>query len=125
MLEKVRGRFCCVQPMLREQSIPNALVYLPGCQSKELYPLPEQTDEYKVFDPLQVNHAHWLWGQTVSFFRSVLTGEGFEIAYEAEFPHHSLTKQWMVWGCIAERKETNPSHWSAVHPVPGLKHFDW
>ena len=125
MLEKVRHRFCCVQPMLREQSVPNTLVYLPGCRSKEIYPLVEQNDEYKVFDLRQVNHTHWLWGQTVSFFRSVLAGEGFEIVHEAEFPHNWLTDQWMVWGCVAERREPNPFHWSANHPVPGLKHFDW
>jgi hypothetical protein len=72
-----------------------------------------------------VNHSHWLLGLTVSFLRSVLQGEGSDIVHETEFPHHSLTEQWIFWGCVAERKETNPRHWSAVHTTPGLQHFDW
>ena len=51
--------------------------------------------------------------------------EGFDIVHEAEFPHHSLTEQWIFWGCVAERKETSPRHWSAVHTTPGLQHLDW
>lgn len=125
MLEKVRKHFCVVQPMLREQSQPNTLVYLPGCPSKELYPMPAQSQGFRVFDVREVNHSHWLWGMTGSFLRSVFKGEGFDIVHEAEYPHHSLTEHWMLWGCVAERMETNPRHWSTVRPVSGLQHFDW
>ena len=125
MLEKVRNRLCIVQPMLQEQSVANTLVYLPGCPSQDLYPLPQASQEYRVFDVRQVNHSHWLWGMTVSFLRSVLTGEGFDIIYEAEYPDHALTKKWMVWGCVAERKGKNPLHWGSNESVSGLKHFDW
>lgn len=125
MLEKVQDHFCIVQPMLREQSLPNTLVYLPGCEKSELYPIQQKSDEFRMFDIAQVNHSHWLWGLTVSFLRSVLQGEGFEMVHEAEFTSHSLTDQWMLWGCVAERQGSNPLHWSAVRPVPGLKAFDW
>lgn len=125
MLEKVRKRFCIVQPMLREQSLPNTLVYLPGNPDKGLYPMPTVSEEFKVFDGREVNHSHWLWGLTVSFLRSVLQGEGFEIVHQAEFTGGALTDRWMLWGCVAERKEANPHHWSAVQPIPGLMNFDW
>jgi hypothetical protein len=125
MLEKVRHRFCIVQPMLREQSLPNTAVYLPGNTRRDLYPMSVPNEEFKVFDSREVNHSHWLWGLTVSFLRSVLQGEGFEIEFEAEFPDHALTDQWMVWGCVAERKATNSLHWSAVRPAAGLRDYDW
>lgn len=126
MLEKVGKRFCIVQPMLKEQSQPNTLVYLPGNSNKELYPVAGIDAEFKVFDPKAVNHSNWLWGLTVSFLRAVLAGEGFEIRYEAEFPGGRLTDQWMLWGCIAERvSDRNPDHWSSVRPIPGLKQSDW
>jgi hypothetical protein len=125
MLEKVRHRFCIVQPMLREQSLPNTLVYLPGNTRRDLYPMSGPSAEFLVFDVRKVNHSHWLWGLTVSFLRSVLQGEGFDVVHEAEFPQQSLTAQWILWGCVAERKETNPLHWSAVRRNPGLQHFDW
>jgi hypothetical protein len=125
MLEKVQHRFCLVQPMLREQPIPNTLVYLPGNARADLYPMPLPNPEFKVFDVRQVNHSHWLWGMTVSFLTSVLQGEGFEIIHQAEFSQHSLTEQWTVWGCVAARNEINPLHWSAVRPTSGVQRFDW
>jgi hypothetical protein len=125
MLEKVRNRFCIVQPMLKEQPLANSLVYLPGNANKELYPVPVQDEEFQVFDIANVNHAHWLWAMTVSFLDSVLRGEGFEITYQAEFPHHALTSNWIVWGCVAERKVDNKNHWSAQRPIVGLQDFKW
>jgi hypothetical protein len=126
MLEKVGERFCIVQPMLREQSQPNTLVYLPGNPNKNLYPVANLDPEFQVFNVKAVNHSHWLWGLTVSFLRAVLEGEGFDIKYEAEFFGHQLTSEWMLWGCIAERTGgRNPEHWSSVQPIPGVKHFDW
>ena len=125
MLEKVKHSFCIVQPMLKEQQLPNTLVYLPGNTQRDLYPMPLPNQEFKVFDPKQVNHANWLWAMTPSFLRSVLQGEGFEITYESEWKHHQLTPQWMSWGCVAKRREKNSAHWSGVRPVQGLSHFDW
>ena len=125
MLEKVCHRLCIVQPVLREQSWPNTLVYLPGNTRRDLYPVPKPSAEHKVFDIREVNHSHWLWGMTVSFIRSALQGEGFALVHEAEFTPHSLTEHWMLWGGIAERREPNPRHWSAVGPKPGLAEFDW
>jgi len=125
MLEKVRHRICIVQPMLREQSLPNTLIYLPGNTRKDLYPMPVPNPEFKVFDTNQVNHSHWLWGLTVSFLHSVLEGEGFHVEYEAEFTPHSLTEQWMLWGCVAQRKAVNLHHWSAVRPDVGLQNPGW
>jgi hypothetical protein len=125
ILEKVRGRLCIVQPMLKEQLFANALIYLPGNPSKELYPLQEHSSEFLQFDVRQVNHSHWLWGVTVSFLRSALQGEGFEIIYQAQFFEHSLSEHWILWGCVAEKKETNPAHWSAVRSPPGLHQSAW
>jgi hypothetical protein len=126
MLEKVGKRFCIVQPMLKEQSQPNTLVYLPGNPNKELYPVADTNAEFKVFDPKAVNHSNWLWGLTVSFLHAVLEGEGFKITYQADFASSWLTDQWKLWGCVAERtSDTNPEHWSSVRPVPGLQDLVW
>ena len=57
MLEKVRHRFCIVQPMLREQSLPNTLVYLPGNTRRDLYPMSGPSAEFLVFDVRKVNHS--------------------------------------------------------------------
>lgn len=126
MLEKVGERFCIVQPMLKEQSQPNTLVYLPGNPNKDLYPVADLDAEFKVFDIKAVNHSNWLWGLTVSFLRATLAGEGFEIKHEAEFAGHHLTDQWILWGCVAERvTDRNPEHWSSVRPIPGLQDINW
>jgi hypothetical protein len=125
MLEKVGRRLCIVQPMLREQSIPNSLIYLPGNPNKGLYPKRENSDQFLQFDVHQVNHSHWLWGITVSFLKSVLKGEGFELVYQSECPDHSLTEHWVLWGGVAERTERNPAHWSVVQPSGGLHSPDW
>jgi hypothetical protein len=126
MLEKVGGRFCIVQPMLKEQSQPNTLVYLPGNPNKDLYPVASLDPEFQVFKLEAVNHSHWLWGMTVSFLRAVLAGEGFDIKYEAEYAGGQLTAQWMLWGCVAERVSSrNHEHWSSVRPRPGIMDPGW
>jgi hypothetical protein len=125
MLEKVGRRLCIVQPMLREQSIPNSLIYLPGNPNRELYPKRENSDQFLQFDVHQVNHSHWLWGITVSFLTSVLKGEGFELVHQSECQDHSLTEQWILWGGVAERTEPNPAHWSVVQPSNGLHSPLW
>ncbi len=125
MLHKVRQRFCIVQPMLREQTLPNSLIYLPGNTRRDLYPLPEPNKEYCVFDPYAVNHSQWLWGMTVSFLRSALLGEGYEVIYEAEFRNDFLTNEWFLWGGIAERRQSVPKHWSFQRPNPALHDIQW
>lgn len=125
MLEKVSGKVCIVQPMLQEQQHPNSLVYLPGNSARrELYPLQEANEDYKAFDVMAVNQAHWIWGMTVSFLVSVLQGEGFEITYQeklADLPN----KNWFWWGCIAERKTIHPKHWSSGCVLAGLYNGNW
>lgn len=126
MLEKVKDKFLIVQPMLKEQTVPNSLVYLPGNSMRELYPMPSQHKEFQVFDVKAVNHSHWLWGTTVSFMKSVLQGEGFDVIFENEIDFgHRLTKHWHVWGCIAQRREKTAEHWSNVRPTPGLHKDLW
>jgi hypothetical protein len=125
ILEKIRHKICIVQPMLKEQAVPNSLVYLPGNTMKELYPVSTGDEEFKVFDVREVNQSHWLWGMTPSFLRSALLGEGFEITWEEEYPHHPLTENWITWGCIAERRESPPGHWSRVGPLTGVYNADW
>jgi len=112
MLEKIRKRICIVQPMLVEQKLPNTLVYLPGnTETRKLYPLEKPDRDHKVFDVSEVNQSHWLWGMTTSFLTSVLMGEGFEITYSEKFGRLP-NKNWFWWGCVAERRQENPSHWS-------------
>jgi hypothetical protein len=125
MLEKVSGKFCIVQPMLKEQAIPNALIYLPGNTLPGLYPLPRPSAEFTLFDVNAVNHSRWLWGMTVSFMKSVLLGEGFEITFENEVTESGFTEHWRLWGCVAERKSDNPLHWSHAQPSAGLHHAAW
>lgn len=83
MLEKTEDAIAIVQPVLKERETQNALVYLPGQPADSgLYPLAERSEEYRAFGPEEVNQAHWIWGMTPSFIRSVLTSEGFEIVRE-------------------------------------------
>lgn len=124
MLSKVESRFVVVQPMLEEQSSPNALVYLPGNVDESLHPIPEEGAEYTIFDVDRVNHAYWLWGITRSFLRSALVGEGFDVTYEetlGPWPN----ERWSWWGCIAERHERPIYHWSRHHTWPHLYEEPW
>ena len=120
MLEKVTDKFCIVQPMLKEQGAPNSLVYLPGNPLPELYPMPSPNGEFQMFDIREVNPGRWIWGMTVSFLKSALAGEGFEVTYENEIHQHGLTDHWRLWGCVAERREHNPVHWSSFKRRVGL-----
>jgi hypothetical protein len=119
MLERVDGRFCLAQPMLVEQAVPNALIYLPGNPAADMYPLQERSDDYKLFDPIAVNASHWIWGTTRSFLRSVLAGEGFEIVIESEGPPLP-NPRWSWWGCVAERTAVPEQRWSRCRPWAGL-----
>ncbi len=125
ILSKIESRICIVQPMLREQPLANALIYLPGNPNKDLYPVAQESPDFLVFDASSVNHGCWLWGMTVSFLTSVLTGEGFRIVYQAEHEPSWTTPDWLLWGCVAERGERNPNHWSSFTALPGLKDFGW
>ena len=120
MLEKTASRLCIVQPMLIEREIPNALVYLPGNTETDLYPLAQQSPEYRVFDPLAVNQANWIWGMTETFLESALAGEGFEVIYR-ERAEPLENPAWYWGGYIAERRADNPQHWSTMQPSRGLQ----
>ncbi|MGH9360530.1 MAG: hypothetical protein ACRD2T_01330 [Thermoanaerobaculia bacterium] len=119
--EKVSRTLCIVQPMLREQELPNSLVYLPGnAAAADLQPLGAAHGRYKMFDARAVNRTHWIWGMTRSFLRSALAAEGFEVKHTQEldlFPN----KAWYYLGCVAERFEENPLHWSKMGPSLGLR----
>jgi hypothetical protein len=110
-----------VQPVLAEQAVSNALVYLPGSSDRELLdPGGEEGQVFPDLDPALVNHTRWLWGMTASFVRSALAGEGFEIAYE-ETLGPLPNGHWNWWGAIAERRrDPDPSHWSLALPHFGL-----
>jgi hypothetical protein len=123
MLEKIAKRICIVQPMLREQTFPNSLVYLPG-NIDQLYPLAATHGEVRMFDVSQVNQSHWIWGMTPSFLKSALVGEGFDLFHEEElFPLPN--EHWFWGGYIFGRKQKNPSHWSNAEVTPGLHKGDW
>jgi hypothetical protein len=126
LLDKVGGRFCVVQPMLEEQIAPGSLVYLPGNPAAgELYPLEAPSDEVRVFDPLEVNHANWIWGMTPSFLKAAMQGEGFDVAVE-ETLMQLPNPTWVWWGAVFERvREVPPSHWSTHHTTPGLWLEPW
>jgi hypothetical protein len=124
MLERVTDAFVIAQPVLKERAEPNSLVYLPGQPDTKLYPLEAQSDQFRAFDVLNVNHTHWLWGITPSAFRSILAGEGFEIEHETvgwDFPN----PEWNWWGCIARRTRENPAHWSRTQWPHGLYTRSW
>jgi hypothetical protein len=126
LLEKVDGRFCVVQPMLEEQETPGAVVYLPGNgDASRLYPLEAPSGEVREFDPLQVNHAHWIWAMTPSFLIAAMKGEGFELV--AEDSREQLPNpRWRWWGAVFERvAATPPSHWSGHYTTPGLWLEPW
>ena len=123
MLEKVEKRFCVVQPMLREQNYPNCLVYLPG-STNELYPIGSKHDEYRMFDELQVNQSHWIWGMTATFLNAVLRGEGFEIVHQQELASMPNV-QWYWGGFVYEKRSKNPTHWSTSKVTPGLYKGSW
>lgn len=123
MLDRCERAICISQPTLREQDLPNTVVYLPGNTGRaELSPAYSHlegggTSAIHAFDPLQVNHSHWLWGMTRSFLENVLIGEGFEIVAEQRGPDLA-NPNWYLWGCVAERKRANPGHWSSSHVNP-------
>jgi len=118
MLEKVRRRFCIVQPMLREQRLTNTLIYLPG-NTEELYPLASQDKEFKMFDRSAVNHSYWIWGMTPSFLSSVLYGEGFDLIHQDELAAFEKDN-WFYGAYIFERKRENPLHWANARIPAGL-----
>ena len=123
MLEKIDKRFCVVQPMLREQQFPNALIYFPG-NTDDLYPLRLNHGEFRMFDISQVNQSHWIWGMTASFLHAVLSGEGFDVIHQEEMSPLENEK-WFWGGYVYERKRDNPGHWSAAKVTPGLYKSDW
>lgn len=126
VLDKTERAICIVQPMLRERETSNSLIYLPGnSQIRELAPGgADDPAEVHAFSVEDVNHSHWIWGMTPSFLRSVLTGEGFAITHE-EIGDSLPNDDWFWYGCIAERREPNPRHWSFMQPQPGILSFDW
>jgi len=124
ILEKTLDAIVIVQPVLKERSIANSLVYLPGQPDDELYPLAQRSDEFRAFDATQVNQSHWIWGMTPSLITSVLAGEGFDIVHEADGVDLE-NAQWMWWGCVARRKRPAEGHWSETRPTPGLFSPTW
>ncbi len=122
MADKVTGRIVLAQPCRREQTDANTLVYLPGNTNKALHPYPTDTDDYRVFDPTEVNHSHWIWAMTPSFVRSALLGEGFEVVAEDSVEEgHGLSGDWFWWGCVARRTgPTPPRHWTQLPRTFGI-----
>jgi hypothetical protein len=125
ILERTEEAIAIVQPVLNERENANALVYLPGQPADcGLYPLAAPSEEYRAFDPREVNQSHWIWGMTPSFVRAALAGEGFEVSHE-ETAGALENPQWVWWGCVARRREGNPHHWSRQAPTPGLYQPSW
>jgi hypothetical protein len=125
MLAKTEERIAIVQPMLKERELANTLVYLPGSPPEDgLYPMAEPDRQYRLFDIRLVNQGQWIWAMTVSFLRSVLAGEGFELIHEQDFDDLP-NPQWRWWGGVAERRGPNSDHWSTQKPRPGVSPADW
>jgi hypothetical protein len=125
MLSKVGRAVCIAQPCLDEGARENQLIYLPGSNDRDLYPLRSGSAEYRVFDVDAVNQSHWIWAMTSSFVRRALIGEGFEIRDERTLEHPDLTEHWSWKGFVAERVRTNPLHWSYQRPTAGLYTTPW
>jgi hypothetical protein len=124
ILDKVRDKFCFAQPMIKEQKFQNTLIYLPGSTDiKELHPNYHRNDVFNAFDPYRVNVSAWIWAMTPSFVISVLKGEGFEVTYQDFVEGVLPNKNWIWWGCVAERRLENSQHWSKVdyRQVFGIK----
>lgn len=126
VLSMVGERLCLVQPMLEEQAYPGSLVYLPGNpEVEELYPLKDASGDYRVFDVENVNHSHWIWGMTRSFFTAAMEGEGFALAAEetlGELPN----PRWSWWGAVYERRKPRPvGNWREHSAPHGLWAGDW
>ncbi len=124
ILDKVRDKFCFAQPMIKEQKFQNTLIYLPGSTDiKELHPNRHRNDVFNAFDPYRVNVSAWIWAMTPSFVISVLKGEGFEVTYQDFVEGVLPNKNWIWWGCVAERRLENHQHWSKVdyRQVFGIK----
>ena len=123
ILDHCQRAICIAQPMMKEQNLPNALVYLPGSpNAEELVPSYAHIEEdgrdvVRAGNPEHVNPAYWLWGMTRSFLVNLLVGEGFEITTEERGPDLDHPN-WYLWGCVAERRRANPLHWSDAHPYP-------
>lgn len=126
MLSKTTKRLCIVQPMLEEQARPGSLVYLPGNpEVEELYPLEKPADDHQVFDPEQVNHSHWIWAMTRSFFTAAMKGEGYELVAE-ETLGPLENPRWSWWGAVFETQGGRPAgHWQAHSATAGLYDGDW
>jgi hypothetical protein len=114
MLSKVTGRICFVQPMLREADDSAVAVYLPGNpEAERLHPLGAEQGQISLAGAREANAAHWIWGLTPQFMHAALAGEGFEITHEAMLEESSFPNpRWVWWGCIAERRDSPPLHWS-------------
>jgi hypothetical protein len=123
MLEKVSGRICFVQPMLREAADGSVAVYLPGNpEAERLHPLGAEHGAISLSGAREPNPAHWIWGLTPEFMSAALQGEGFEITHsqsidEQRFPN----PRWFWWGCIAERRDHERVHWSAHYKERDLR----
>lgn len=124
ILDRTLDSIVIAQPVLKERSVVNSLVYLPGQPDAALYPLVERSDEFLAFDITQVNQSHWIWGMTPSFIRSVLSGEGFDVVHESGAGDLE-NPEWMWWGCVARRVRQPDSHWSTIRPTPGLFTPTW
>lgn len=125
MLEKTSDAIAIAQPVLKEREIANTLVYLPG-QPPDcgLYPRTSPSEDYRAFDPANVNQSHWIWGMTPSLIESVLRGEGFEIDQQSTGPQLE-NPEWNWWGCVARRGPENRYHWSRAQPTAGLYEPTW
>jgi hypothetical protein len=126
VLDRVGKSLCIVQPMLEEQGRPGSLVYLPGNpEVDELYPLEQQASDHQMFDVEEVNHSHWIWGLTPSFFTAAMRGMGFELSHE-ETLMPLPNPRWSWWGAVYERTKEKPaSNWTTHLAYPGLYTGDW
>ncbi|HEY1774827.1 MAG TPA: hypothetical protein VGG41_01595 [Solirubrobacteraceae bacterium] len=125
VLDKTQEAAIIAQPVLKERAHLNSLVYLPGQPAGSgLFPFAAPSPDAGAYEVRDVNTAHWIWAMTPSLIRSVLVGEGFDIAHEATsdlLPNPN----WCMWGCIARRGPNNPAHWSRSQPSPGLTPPNW
>jgi hypothetical protein len=114
MLEKVTGRICFVQPMLREAADGAVAVYLPGNpEAERLHPLGAEQGAISLSGAREPNPAHWIWGLTPELVTAALQGEGFEITHDQSIDAQSFPNpRWFWWGCIAERRDYGRVHWS-------------
>lgn len=101
------------QPMFDppNQALPNSMFYLPGNDLAKYGVDVEKLISFKVENPEDfgpqgiTNPNKWHWGMSLDLVRTWFRFLGYKIIFETEPEEQMgwLWKDWVRWGCVAER----------------------